>query len=774
MDVEGTGSPDDTGYGEPVGDSRDAGPVAVFCAGLRRRWQASGRDLPSVARDVRISRTQLYAILNGEIKRPPDFDALVRPLIQACGGTDADVADWRRRHEILVGVHAETRRRPAPRASAPAQLPLDVEGFVGRAAALAALDAATTRVVTITGTAGVGKTALAVHWAYGASKGFPDGQLYVNLRGFDRDDEVVDPADAIRGFLDALGVEPQHVPADRDGQAALYRSLTAGLRLLVILDNARDADQVRPLLAGGPSVRTVVTSRNLLSALVAEAGAQPLVLGLPDQAEAAGLLHRRAGTAPDDGDATDAIVAVCGRHPLALALVAARIRQTGFPLATVAAELRHPGSATLDGVWAVFSWSYRALHQPAARLFRLLGLTAGVDIGTDAVVALAGADGQETRRTLRELTDASLLTEHAPGRYQLHGLLRVYAAELAHRTDTEDDRRAALTRLLDHYTHTAHQADRLLNPTRPPSPMGLDVATGAAGPRRPFDARAALAWLGTERAVLLAALHQARDAGLDRQAWQLGWALDTFLYEHRHWHDEGVAWAVALRAATALMDGPAVAHAHRFLGVVAGRLDRFAEAHAHMHRAAEMCRAAGDRAGEAETEYVLSYVCWLQADHDRALEHAQRSLALWAALGHPGWEGKASNAVGWYHAQLGAPHRALPHHERAVELQRRAGDPANEAVAHDTLGRANHDLGHYEAAADHYELGLRLARAMADPILEAQLDIHLGDTHQAIGDNASARERWEEAYKILMNADHPLAMDVARKLQLIRTPPDQR
>jgi tetratricopeptide (TPR) repeat protein len=767
-----TGSPDDTGYGETVGASRDTTPVAEFCAGLRRRWEASGRDLRSVARDVKISRTQLYAILNGEIKRPPDFDALVRPLIRACGGTDADVADWRRRHEILIGVHAETRRRPpVARTSAPAQLPLDVEGFVGRTAALAALDAATTRVVTITGTAGIGKTALAVRWAYSAAKGFPDGQLYVNLRGFDRDDEVVDPADAIRGFLDALGVEPQHVPTDRDGQATLYRSMTAGLRLLVILDNARDADQVRPLLAGGPAVRTVVTSRNRLTALVAEVGAQPLVLDLPDPAEAAGLLRRRVAATSQGDQATDAIVAACGRHPLALALVAARIRQTGFPLATAAAELRHPGSATFDGVRAVFSWSYRALDPSAARLFRLLGLTAGVDIGTDAVAALAGVHGQEARRTLRELTDASLLTEHAPGRYQLHGLLRVYAAELAHRDDTEHDRRAALTRLLDHYTHTAHQADRVLNPTRPPIPMGL-TTTGVIAPREPFDAKAALAWLGTERAVLLTALRQARDEGLDRHAWQLGWALDSFLYEHGHWHDEGVAWAVALRAATALMDGPAVAHAHRFLGVVAGRLDHFADAYAHMQRAAEMCRAAGDRPGEAETEYVLSYVCWLQAEHERALEHAQRSLALWAELGHPGWEGKASNAVGWYHAQLGAPHAALPHHERAVALQRQAGDPANEAVAHDTLGRANHELGYYEAAADHYELGLRLARALADPILEAQLDSHLGDTHQAIGDNDSARECWEEAYKILIDVDHPQATDVARKLQLVRTPPE--
>jgi tetratricopeptide (TPR) repeat protein len=761
--------------------------VAEFCADLRRRWRASGRDLPSVAREVRISRAQLYAILNGEIKRPPDFDALVRPLVRACGGTDAELAEWRRRHEVLVAVHVELRRQrvapdepgrsahdaggtPQAPTSVPAQLPADVQVFVGRTSELAALDTTATRVAAITGTAGVGKTALAMHWAHRASSGFPDGQLYVNLRGFDRDDEVIDPADAIRGFLDALGVEPHHVPTNRDAQAALYRSLSAGRRLLVILDNARDADQVRPLLAGGAAVRTVITSRNRLTALVAEVGAHPLVLDLPDQVEATELLNSRITAGPQDEDATAAIVAACGRLPLALSLVAARVRQTGFPLATLAAELRRPGMATLHDVRAVFSWSYRALSPSAARLLRLLGLTAGAHITTDAVAALAGVSPPEADNTLRELTDASLLTERAPGRFELHDPLRAYAGKLAHETDNEDDRRAALTRLLDHYTHTAHEADRVLNPTRAPIPIVLDTLAGDTGPKKPLDIRAALEWLGTERAVLLSALRQALDAGLDRHAWQLGWALDTFLYEHHHWQDEGAAWAIALTAATTLMDRSAAAHAHRFLGVVAGRLDRFGEAHAHMSRAAELCRAGGDRPGEAETEFVLSYVCWLQQDRDHAFDHAQRSLELWAELDHSNWEGKASNAVGWYHAQLGAHRQAVPYYERAVALQQQAGDWANEAVARDGLGRTYHNLGYHEAAVDQYEHGLRLARALADPVMEAQLTIHLGDTYEAVGDSSSAREWWEEAHKMLTNAGHPQASDVARKLHVDRTP----
>ena len=729
----------------------EIGPVAAFCAELQRFWRASGRDLPSVAREVRISRAQLYAIVNGQIKRPPDFDSVVRPLIRACGGTDAELSDWRRRHEGLTAVHTELQRRPAPASTTnPSQLPADVDGFTGRADALAALDAASERVVTVTGAAGVGKTSLAVHWAHRAAAGFKDGQLYADLRGFDAGDPV-DPADAIRGFLDGLGVAPEQIPPGRDAQAALFRSRTADRRLLIVLDNARDADQVRPLLAAGAAVRTVVTSRDRLTALVAESGARPVVLELPGPAEAIELLTRRIGRPAEEASAE--IVAACGRLPLALALAAARVRHTGFALTAVAAELRQPGAAALDGVRTVFSWSYTALSEPAARLFRLLGLVAGADITTAAAAALAGEPEAGVRRALRELSDASLLTEHAPGRYRVNGMLRRYAAEMAATHDPEDDRQAALTRLLDHYTLTAYQAERVLNPTRAPIPLAL----GETGPKARLDVKAALEWLGTERAVLLSALRQARDEGLSRQAWQLSWALDTFLFEQNRWQDEGAAWAVALSAATAMVDRPAAALAHRFLSVVAGRLERFDEAHEHMRRAGELSRAEGDRAGEAETQFMLSYVCWLQSRPEQALEHARGSLALWAELDQPSWEGKASSAVGWYHAQLGSDDLALPYYERAVALQQRAGDRANEAVARDLLGQACHALGQLEAAAGHLHEGLRLSRELGDPVLHAQLTVHLGDLHQALGDQLAAQELWRDAYGTLTGLGHPQA-----------------
>ncbi|MEV0461272.1 tetratricopeptide repeat protein, partial [Catellatospora methionotrophica] len=531
----------------------------------------------------------------------------------------------------------------------------------------------------------------------------------------------------------------------------------------VVLDNARDADQVRPLLAGGPDVRTVVTSRNPLTTLVAEYAATPVAVGLPTHAEAVALLRARLPGTADDQAAEDA-VAACGRLPLAIALTAARVRQTGFPLASAAAELHRAGSRAHDALGAVFSWSYTAISPPAARLFRLLGLSAGPDIAAPAAAALAGT--HDATAELDELIGAGLITEHLPGRYVLPELLRDYAAEQARAVDTGDQRRDALTRLLDYYTRRAHEADRVLNPIRPAIPLPVPPPEGSHRP----DYRTALAWLESERSVLLATLRQARDDGLDRHAWQLGWALDTFLFEQHRWHDEGAAWAVALRAATASLDHAAAAHAHRFLGAVAGRLRHFTDAYAHMHESMQLCRAAGDRPGEAETEFVLSYVCFLQGDHDLALSHATRSLELWSSMADPSWTGRAANAVGLYHAFLGDAAAAAVFFERAAGHQHLAGDFANEAVSRDGLGQARHHLGEHAAAIEQYDLARDLARLLDEPVLDAQLADHAGDAFQALGDHATARELWKHAHKLLSNAGHPAANDVANKLAVPQPP----
>ncbi|MEU9885250.1 tetratricopeptide repeat protein [Sphaerisporangium sp. NPDC051011] len=673
-------------------------------------------------------------------------------------------------------VQAEAAASPTGRPDAgarpaPAQLPADVGGFTGRAEALHALDAATAAVVTVSGPAGVGKTSLAVHWSRLAAPHFPDGQLYVDLRGFSRH-AALDPAEVIRGFLDALGVPLDRIPSGFTAQVALYRSRSASRALLVVLDNARDADQVLPLLPSGPAARTIVTSRRRLTALIAETGAAALTLDVPELDEAVDLLAHRLhpGTRQEpeaaDGDAVAAIAAACGRLPLALALVGARARLTGFRPATIAAELRHPGGrlAALE-IDAVFSWSYDALSPNAARLFRLLGLASGADIAVAAVAALAGRALPEVRRTLAELTDASLVVEHAPGRYRMHDLLHAYAAERARAEEPEAARQAALTRLLDHYTHTAYHADLVLNPVRAPIPMPLRAPADGAEPKHVLDLQTALEWLETEQAVLLTALRQAEEEGMHRHAWQLSWALDTFLNDRRRWQDEGAAWAVALRAATAMTDRPAAAHAHRFLGAVNGRLQRFDDAHTHMREALELSIAAADRAGEGENRFVLSYVYWLQGDGEPALDQAEQSLSIFTEIDDPLWAGKAALAVGWYHAELGAYEKALPFQERALELQQQAGDRANEVVTWDTLGLLHQRLGDLVAAIHHYEGGLRVVGTMESPQLRAQILGHLGDASEAVGDPQTARERWLEAYEIFRDLGHPQAADLRRKLQ---------
>jgi tetratricopeptide (TPR) repeat protein len=727
------------------------GPVADFCADLRRRWRSSGRDLPGVARELRISRTQLYAILNGEIKRPPDWDGLVRPLIEACGGS-AELDGWRQRYEVLIRVHEELSRRPAASPPVPSALPAAVAGFTGRAAELAELDATPPGgAVVVSGIPGVGKTALAVHWA----ARFPGGRLHADLRG-------ADPGDVVRQFLDELGVPAERVPESPDAQFALFRSRTAASpELLVILDNADDAEQVRPLLPAGRAI-TVITARRPLTALVASIGARPLVLHPPAEAEAVELLQGRLDPAARDEAAAREIVAACGGLPLALALVAARARITGFGLDVLAAELRRAatrlGALDNGALRPVFAWSYEALGPAAARLFRLLGSVAGPDLAVAAAAALAGCPAAETLSLLRELTDAGLLTEHAPGRFALHDLIRVYAAELA-----DDDRPEALIRLLDHYTHHAYHAELVLNPTRAPIPLPLGES--AVGVTPPADLSAARAWLAAERAALLDALRQAKDEGLDRHAWQLGWALDTFLSEQRRWQDEGAAWAVALRAATALTDRAAAAHAHSFLALADTRRQRFAEAHDHVRHSLEL---AGDPAVEAEQRFTLSYVHWLQGDHDAALREANAALELFAGLGSATWEGKSARAVGWYHSILGDQRAALAHYRRALALEQRHGDRANEAVTQNCLGLSYQQLGDTEAAVEHFRYGLANARAVGDHILRAELLARIGDILESFGDAASAREHREEAYLILTELGHPQAAEVGHKLEVPR------
>jgi NB-ARC domain/TIR domain len=429
--------------------------------------------------------------LPAETELPDDIAGLSRrqylPLRRR--HTKIDLTDLAERITEIDPVLAKAAARNQPSsAPRPQQLPAAVSHFAGRVEELAMLtgllrdraDTGGTVVISVIGgTAGVGKTALMVYWAHQVAKRFPDGQLYINLRGFDPSGSVVDSAEAVRRFLDALQVPPDRIPVDLDAQVALYRSQLAGKRMLVVLDNARDSGQVRPLLPGAPTCLVLVTSRSQLTSLIAADGAHPITLDLLTDDEARQLLARRLGAdrVAAEPHAVAEIIIRCAHLPLALTLVAARAAvQSHLGLWLLVDELRDTqhlwqtltGDDPTTNVRVVFSWSYQALSRDAARLFRLLGLHPGPDLAASAAASLAGVAASDVRRLLAELTRASLLVEHTPGRYTFHDLLRAYAADLVHTTDSDEQRHAATQRMLDHYRDTAYTAARLLNPTGDP------------------------------------------------------------------------------------------------------------------------------------------------------------------------------------------------------------------------------------------------------------------------------------------------------------------
>ncbi|GAA2492848.1 AfsR/SARP family transcriptional regulator [Winogradskya humida] len=659
----------------------------------------------------------------------------------------------------------------------PAQLPADVPGFAGRTSELHTLDTLLAEtamaVAVVSGTAGVGKTALAVHWSHKVRSRFPDGQIFLSLRGFDLTGQVVSPQEALRSLLDALGVAPERVPATLDAQAALYRSVVAGRRLLLVLDNARDVEQVRPLLPGTATVVVVVTSRAHLTGLLAD-GASSLPLGLLSRAEAEELLINRLGPGvAAQRDAIDQVITACARLPLALSIAVARTRQTNFPLTALAAELSEASDrlTALDvgdpasDVRAVLSWSYAALSEPAARLFRLLGLAVGPDFDVPALSSLAGLPERDLRTPLRELTRANLVTEYAPGRYSQHDLLREYAAELARSDDSEDVRRAAIVRLLDHYTHTAYAADQLLNPTREPVVLPLGEPAAGACPERLKDLNAAMGWYGEHRAVMLAALRQAAAVGLDRIAWQLAWSLDTYSTRKGHVHDRVAAWQIAIECAGRLGELPARAYGHRNLSQANTRLGRYGEASDNLRRALELFSTMGDRIGQARTQHHLAYLSGQQKQPATALDHARQALVLFAGTDDRTGQAEALNAIGWYHALLGEYEHTLSHCRQALELFEADDDLHGATSAWDSLGFAHHHLGHLTEAVDCYQRGLVLARTLHHDGFVADLLVHLGDSHCAAGHPAAARIAWTEAEKLLTALDHPGVADVQDSLR---------
>jgi DNA-binding SARP family transcriptional activator len=673
--------------------------------------------------------------------------------------------------------------RPAaagPGPGTPRELPAAVPGFTGRPAELAALTGlldqpgertgATAVICAIGGTAGVGKTALAVHWAHQAAGQFPDGQLYVNLRGYDPGPPMP-PADALAGFLRSLGVPGQDIPPEQDQRAARYRSLLADKRMLIVLDNARDEQQVRPLLAGGPGCLVIVTSRSQLPGLAAAEGAHMLMLNVLSPAEARQMLSARLGDrAAAEQDTVDEIARLCARLPLALAIAAAhaaaRPRLALADLAEMLGDERKRLDALDSGdpamnVRAVFSWSVRWLSSEAAQMFCLLGLHPGPDFTVSAAASLAAIAPSAAARALRELEAQNLITERLPGRYSLHDLLRTYASERAGGID-EEARRAAVGRILDHYLHTARTAALLLNPAREQVSSG-PPASGVT-PEILVDRRRALAWFDAEHQVLSASVTLAAGTGFDARAWHLSWATADYLRRSGRWHELGAMERTGLAAATRLGDLAGEAAIRRRLGGTCALLGDYPQAEEHLTNCIRLYGQLGDRAGQAKAHRDLCLVFEPQGRLADSLGHAEQALSHSQAIGDKTGQVAALSNMGWLHAQLGHYHEARDICRETVAQFRELGSPAGEAALWDSLGYAEHHLGNLPEAATCYERSLALFQETGDRYNQAAVLDHLGDNFHAAGEPRRSQTAWRQALGILDHLGYPDTDALRRKL----------
>jgi DNA-binding SARP family transcriptional activator/Tfp pilus assembly protein PilF len=638
-------------------------------------------------------------------------------------------------------------RGPAAAAApvAPRQLPGAVRHFTGRTAELQWLSelleeasGGASVISAITGTAGVGKTALAVHWAHQVTDRFPDGQLYVDLRGYDPGPPMP-PAEALARFLRALGVPGQDIPPELEERAAGYRSLLTGRRMLVLLDNAGEVEQVRPLLPGAPGCVTVVTSRDALAGLVARDGAARLEVDLLPLAEATRLLRALIGErAAADPAATAALAGRCCRLPLALRvaaeMAAARPAASVPDLVAELADqhrrldLLEAGADPRTAVRAVLSWSIPQMDPGATRAFRLAGLHPGPDLEPYAVAALTGGTRSRTGDVLELLARAHLIHPAGPGRYAMHDLLRDYARELAAAQDGRDGRdgqRAALTRLFDYYLHTAAAAMDVLYPAelhrRPRIPPS---ATPGPSLTDPVSARA---WLDAERASLVAVTAYTAAHGWPGHATRLATTLFRYLDTCAYYQEASTICGCARAAARESGDQDAEAEALNGLGVIDGQQDRYQQAVSRLRQALALYRQAGDQTGEARARNNLGLVEGRRGRYQQAARHYEQALALFRDTGDRTGQARALGNLGVIDRRQGRYPQAARHHQQALALYRQAGDRAGEAHALTNLGTVEFWQGCYPQAARHLRRALVLHRETSNRTGEARTLASLAD-----------------------------------------------
>ncbi|MFG1924705.1 BTAD domain-containing putative transcriptional regulator [Cryptosporangium sp. NPDC048952] len=680
--------------------------------------------------------------------------------------------ELRSAHEdVLHGEGAEKN-------TVPAQLPAALATFTGRAAELAAIDAAVDAgaAVAVRGMGGVGKTALVVRWAHSVAARYPDGQLYVDLRGFDENDSPVDPGEALRAFLDALGVPPASVPDTLDAQASLYRSLLAGRRVLVVIDDARDAKQVGPLLPGARGCTTVVTSRDPLAELVATGAATSVPLGAFTAEQSRGFLLGRLGITrvTAEPDAVDRIVARCGRLPLALAIVAARAAlNSTFTLAALADELESEvglDAFTVPGLSgdlrAVFSGSYRTLRPETAALFRRMAAHPGPDLGFRAAVAMAGQPEPVVRRALRELVAAHLVIENGPGRFTYHDLLRDYAVELS--TDEDD----AFVGALDYYLHTAIETRQVLAPARPLDRL-MDRPPGLA--RHDFtDASAVVAWYETERGALLEMTRAAERRGFDAHVCQLAAALSMVQHMSGRWRDWMIQAELALLSAARQHDPWWMAHAHHRMAIGLSELSRSEEAVAHSREAARLFAAVGDTGWQAMAQVGVAAALSNAGRLDAALEEDILAIELHRAIGDRAGEAYSENNRGWrLSLNPDTFDEAATHYRRAAELFAGTADRYGEASVLANLAQLHRRREEWGAALDCNERALALFAEIHGGLEAAQAHHEHGICWWNLGSAENARASWKRALALVQDADQPAAEQLRDELRVLLDGPVQ-
>jgi DNA-binding SARP family transcriptional activator/tetratricopeptide (TPR) repeat protein len=658
-------------------------------------------------------------------------------------------------------IQAPAPRRPAPR-FIPKQLPARPRSFIGRTAELAELSAILDRtarpgdtivISALSGSGGIGKTWLALQWAHQNLDRFPDGQLFVNLRGFDPSGRPTSQDTAVRAFLSALGVSASTIPLTTSAALTLYRELVRDRTMLVLLDNAADTEQVEPLLPASPGCTVLITSRDRLDDLDTK---QVYLDALPDSAARA-VLSARLGEdrLAAEPVATADLLACCAGLPLALSIVAGRaLENPEFPLAVLAAELRDETTrlTVLDedpttGLRAVLSWSRAALRADEATAFELLGLAPGPDISLPAAADLLGTEEQRTTEILAALERVALVGQQVPGRFRMHDLVRLYATEQAGSHLPAEVADAALHRLLDFYRHTCAIGNLVLDP------HWDRVAMSDPGPHchpvRLADTAATIAWFTAEDQNIQAAQRLAVNRGWHRDVWHLTWHTMVFRRQRGLIWERLQAAKDGLAAAVALDDARTMHLALRCIGSAESHVGRVAQAVDHLNQALRIAIESDDLVGQAYCTHTLEMAIARTTD-DRPVgpDYAEESLRLFRILERPVWVARKLNAVGYNAVLRGRHEQALAACTEALDIARKHHDRENEAATLDSLGAIAAGMGDHHIAVRRYQESLAVTEDLGASYRVADILDHLGSAYLGLGQPESAREQWLEAARL--------------------------